>query len=135
MNEDLIYDDLEYEVVTEETMRLYPKMAKAGWCFSGNVEKIRVENECDRTGYGLRAIKRYDHMEADAAALGIKLGAFWNNGYKDIKMIPTFIKVNKKEFLDELGFEERSNVEVMGCIIINTSGDVSRFELMELVEE
>lgn len=117
--------------IIDTTLRAYPKMAKAGWCFSGNVSKVDVPDGSDQKEFVNKKIKNYTHMEADAMLIGYgKYKAYWTSGHMDLKMLPTFVRVNNKKFLEELGFKKRDVWVDAG--LLEPNYEITRFELMIL---
>lgn len=121
----------DYVDIVETTNKYYSRMARAGWCFSGNTNKADIKTENDKKDYAIKKLDGYDHFEANGIIIGFGYKAYWSNGYMDPKMLPTFVRVNKKDILKELYYDGRCSEIDAAAIGI----EITRFDLMELVEE
>ncbi len=121
----------DYVNIVEDTNDRYPRMARAGWCFSGNVTKADIKTENDKKNYATKKIDRYAHFEVNSVIIGFGYKAYWTSGHMDPKMLPTFVRVNKEDILKELYYDGRCSEIDAAAIDIK----ITRFDLMELVEE
>ncbi len=121
--------------IVDDTLQSYPAMAKAGWCFAGNISKIDIPSDSSTwEEYVNEKIKNYSHMEASSVLIGYgDYKAYWESGKMDPKMLPTFVRVNKKETLERLGFKKRD--PWMNINSKNANYEITRFDLMIVGDE
>ena len=119
--------------IVDDTIKRYPEMAKSGWCFSGNINKVDIPTRLTKREDINEKIENYSHMEADAVVIGFNYYAYWGSGKMDPKMLPTFVRVNSEKHLKELGFEERDTS--IDEVAVKPNYETTRFELMILGDD
>ena len=113
---DFEYAPEEYDSLYEEgnnvidiTLRYYPDMAKGGWCFATNVKRLRNLKPLsilDITKIENDSLESFKHMKPSQVHLNFSGKAYWMDGNEDPSMLPTFVKVEDSDYLDQLGWED-----------------------------
>jgi len=87
--------------VIDITLKYYPKMAKRGFVFATNICKKRDITFCVKD-FKQRQLETYKHFESVDVVIKPKLPAYWQDGTKDKRIVPVFVKVTNPDTLSAL---------------------------------
>lgn len=109
----------------ERTVHYYPHLARKGFCFAFNKDRKingRLLNSKELKKRERDATKCFEHFHSSFGLAALSEKAFWSDGKKDPKMFPVFVRVEREDILEELGYEQKPK-------------EWNRFILMDLGED
>ena len=118
------------KTVIDKTVTEYPHLAKEGWCFATNCNKImynydleleRELNADDIKKQEIRTLKLMAHMSPAQAKVMFEEKAYQSNGEEIDSLVPVFVRIKDRNFLAELG-------------VSSLAKEYNRFEIMDLDE-
>lgn len=86
--------------VIDITLEHYPKMAREGFVFATNIETNETLTFLVPLKY--RLLRTYKHFGAIKSVIKKRLPAYWENGTRDRRLIPVFVKVTNPAILKTL---------------------------------